>query len=199
MVCNVRFSNRESKLGHNDHEILYCKKECYTIMSAEGEFDRVFAITSFIISVGLAISFWLSQVWGSRQHQKYIKQSISNNIKDLIEIVEKLYSKADSTYSDNQAKNAYEYFSRKINRMELLRINVDNLLTQLKKDDKYKQKIKSILEIESWLLDTYNNPTIDDTNKFYLWKTNTGELMTQTQNIVNIATELKIKKPITIS
>ncbi|MEX2192161.1 MAG: hypothetical protein WD717_02100 [Nitrosarchaeum sp.] len=168
-------------------------------MSAEGEFDRVFAITSFIISVGLAISFWLSQVWGSRQHQKYIKQSISNNIKDLIEIVEKLYSKADSTYSDNQAKNAYEYFSRKINRMELLRINVDNLLTQLKKDDKYKQKIKSILEIESWLLDTYNNPTIDDTNKFYLWKTNTGELMTQTQNIVNIATELKIKKPITIS
>lgn len=163
------------------------------------EYDQWLSSISLAISVGIGLAFGLTQWSTRRKHQQYIKKTINNNIRDLVRIIEILNNKTDNTYEDNQVmKNVYIYFSRKVDRLRLLRLNVENLLTQLTGNDEYKQEITAILNIESWMMETFDR-TMDDEKKYYLWKRNSEKLMNKTRSIVTIATKLKIITPVVVS
>jgi len=158
-----------------------------------------FPVFSFIISLGVAISFWLSDWYKTNQHQKYLKTTVNNNIQQLIKILESIYVQAEKIEDDDQkAKNLSYYFLRQVNRIELIRINVENYLVQISKNTQYKIEIRKILDIENWLLETYDRPDVSNEEKFFIWKEDVGILRINTKKAVELATELKIIEPITV-
>ena len=168
-------------------------------MDENGFITFWFPIISFIISLVVAVSFWGSDLYKTRQHQGYLKTTVNNNIQELVQILEYVYSRAEEIEDDDQkARNLSYYFLRQVNRIELLRINVENYLVQIQKNTQYKKEIRKIIDVENWLLETYNRPDISNEEKYFLWKEDVGVLRTNTRKAVKLATKLKIINPITI-
>jgi len=158
-----------------------------------------FPILLSVTSIGLALFFWAFDWCKTRQHQSYLKTTINNNISDLIKILESIYVQADMIEDDDQkAKNLSYYFTRQVNRIELIRLNVENYLVQIDKNINYKSNIRKIIDVENWLLETYNRPDISNDDKFYIWKEDIGVLKRKTSTAVGLANNLKITEPLTV-
>lgn len=151
-------------------------------------------LITFVVSIVFGFLLWLFNFMRDRDHQKYLKKIIENNTRDLIQIINKISADVELINdNDENAKRLAQYFSRKIGRLELLRVNVENQLTQLKdKDEKYKKNIRKILESENIILETYDRIDIPDESRFHLWKKDPKILQENVEKILNIASELKI-------
>ena len=155
---------------------------------------QIFPIIAFMASVGFGLYVFFSRRQDEKKHQRYIKKIIDNNIRELVDITSMIHARSENVHdSDAEAKLLELYFSRQVRRLELLRLNVENQLPQLADENNYTKNIKTIIEIQSWLIEKYNDPTITKENRFYLWKDRgSSELTDKTRNLVNIATKLNI-------
>ena len=157
---------------------------------------------TFIPSLLFGLYVFLSRICDERKHQRYIRQTIDNNIRELVTVTNTIHSRAEEVYdSDAKAKMLDVYFSRHVRRLELLRLNVENMLPQLANESGYTKQVKEVLEIQSWLIEKYDDPTVAKEMRFHLWKEDHhgGELTHKTQNLASIATKLNIISPATIT
>ena len=158
-----------------------------------------FPVILSVTCIGLALSFWIVDGYKIRQHQGYLKTIINHNISDLVKILESIYVRADMIENDDQkAKELFYYFARQTSRIELIRLNVENYLVQITKNTNYKLEIHKIIDVENWLLKTYNRLDISNDYKFYIWKEDIGMLKHKTKIVVNTANSLKITKPLIV-
>lgn len=137
-----------------------------------------------------------------KKHQQYVKKVIDNNIRDLVKITRTIHSKSENVYNSDEAAMMLEsYFTRHVRRLELLRLNIENNLPQLTDESSYTNSVVKMLEIESWLVDKFDDPTVSKNKRFYLWKecSENSELTNKTRDLVNIATKLNIEKPVSIT
>ena len=169
-------------------------------MITEEHILRWFPIFTFAASLGFGLYVFLSRRDDEKKHQQYIRQTIDNNIRELVTITNTIHARSEEVYDSNaKAKLLESYFSRQVRRLELLRLNVENKLPQLANKYEYTKNVKQILEIQSWLIEKYDDPTVAKERRFYLWKEDHsgGELTDKTQNLVDIATKMNIIKPVT--
>ena len=158
-------------------------------------------IISFAASFGFGLYIFFNRRRDEKKHQTYIKKTINNNVLEFVKITSVIHTKSENVHdSDEQAMLLESYFSRHIRRLELLRLNIENKLPQLVDNSDYTNDVKHILDIQSWLVEKYDDPTIPKDKRFYLWKDDySGELTTKTRNLLNIAQKMNIEKPTTIT
>ena len=83
-------------------------------------------------------------------------------------------------------------------RPEAQRLSVEGYLPELNQDGKYVQEVRRILEVESWLIDRYHDPTIPDGRRFRLWNSGTAGLEQKTRNAAGAASALGIVERVAI-
>ena len=155
-----------------------------------------------LASIGFGIYVWLSRRSDEKKRQLYVKKVIDNNVRELIKITSTINSKSmDMHDSDEKAMMLEVYFTRHVRRLEMLRLNIENNLTQLPDKDNYTTGVARIIEIESWLVEKFDDPTVPKNIRFHLWKEcgENNELENKTQDLIDIAAKLQIRRPITIS
>lgn len=114
-------------------------------------------------------------------------------------ILESLYVRAEGAErGEREAKVACAYFARHTRRLEALRLSVENLLPWVDRDYGYAGTVRRILEVESWLIDRYHDPTVPEGARFNLWTAGASVLREKTGAAVKAATSLNIVKPVTI-
>lgn len=159
--------------------------------------NTVFPIASLAISIGVGVSFWLSDQFKESKHQKNIKNIINSNVEQLCSICNRLYVDVDEIAGNTgqdmeKAKQLSQYFNRNMVRLEMLRLNIENQLVLLKGDDNYTTQIKNILKDEDWIIEKCNRPDIPEHYKLSLWKENRDDLQKKTHDVIDIAKSLKI-------
>ncbi len=155
-----------------------------------------------LFSVGFGLYVWWSRRSDENKRQRYVKKTINNNVRELIKITSTINSKSmDMHDSDEKAMMLELYFTRHVRRLELLRLNIENNLTQLPDEDNYTTGVAQIIEIESWLVEKFDDPAVLKNSRSHMWKKygENNELENKTRNLIDIATKLKIRRPITIS
>lgn len=149
--------------------------------------------------VGAAITgfVWCVNLLNKRNREKHIKNAVTNSVLDLVDIFENIYLRADKVEEDDyEAEIASEYFSRNTLRMEMLRMNVENLMVQLDPNDDFAKKIKTILGVEAWFMDRYNDHTASHTRRVSLWKTGGGKLESQIRKVIKTVQDIKTPDPV---
>jgi len=159
-----------------------------------------FAIFSFLISIGLAISFFVSNLVRDWLHQKTIKNIIKNNILQLTKIYDRIYVDVDEITGvgesdQNRASEIALYFERKHTRIEMIRMNIANQLAHISNDKSYHKSVNEILEDLDIIMEKCYNPKLQLKYQLAIWQDNKDLIQSTTKNTVNIAKEkLKIIK-----
>lgn len=168
-------------------------------MSAEST-SNFFAIISFVISIGLAISFFVSNLIKDWLYHKKVKNIIKNNILQLTKIYDRIYVDVDEITGirESDQRRISEivlYFARKHTRIEMIRINIENQLAHLTKKDAYHDSVDEILEDLDTIMEKCYNPKLPLKYQLAVWQNNNDLIKATTKNTVNVATkQLKIIK-----
>ena len=157
------------------------------------------AMASMAASIGVAATFWVLHTGQEKRRERLAKRAIGNHVADLVRTLESLYARAEGAErGEREAKAACAYFARHTRRLEALRLSVENLLPWVDRDDGYAGTVRRILEVESWLIDKYHDPTVPEGARFNLWTSGASVLREKTGAAVKAATSLNIVKPVTI-
>ena len=145
-------------------------------------------LISVVYVLGIYV-FWKGQLI----REKYIQKTINEKVQELTEIISIIYERSENVHdSDAEAHLLEQYFSRQIRRITLLSLHIENQLYRLGENNDYEKDIKTVLKIALWLLEKYDDPTITNKSRFYLWKDRgSSELTDKTIVIVDIAKKLK--------
>ena len=156
-------------------------------------------IVSMVASVVMTVTFWVLRSSQEKRRERHVRRAIANHVADLVRILESLYSRAEGAErGEREAKVACAYFAKNTQRLEALRLSVENLLPELDQNDRYVGTVRRILNVESWLIDRYHDPTVPEGARFNLWTSGTSALGEKTRVAVEAATSLNIVKPVTI-
>ena len=154
---------------------------------------------SLVVCTAMTMSFWLLRNSQEKRRERRVKSVIGIHVSDLVDIVENIYNRAEKAeQGEREAKMACAYFARRTHRLEALRLSVENLLPELDQDAKYAGHVRKILEVESWLIDRYHDPTIPDEKRFHLWRSGGAGLEQKAGDAVKAATSLGVIVPVTI-
>lgn len=156
-------------------------------------------VVSMAASIAMTVTFWALRNSQEKRRARHVRRAIGNHVADLVRILESLYSRAEGAErGEREAKVACAYFAKNTQRLEALRLSVENLLPELDQNDKYVGTVRRILDVESWLIDRYHDPTVPEGARFNLWMSGASSLREKTRAAVKAATSLNIVKPITI-
>ena len=156
-------------------------------------------VASMAASVVMTVTFWVLRGSQEKRRERHVRRAISNHVADLVRILEGLYGRAEGAErGEREAKAACAYFARHAQRLEALRLSVENLLPELDQNDRYVGTVRRILDVETWLIDRYHDPTVPEGARFNLWTSGAHTLGEKTRAAVEAATSLSIVKPVTI-
>ncbi len=155
-------------------------------------FENNFALFSFITSILLASCFFLSGLIRNYHYKQNVKNIIGNNILYLIKIFNRIHSDAtqlDGNPETNQhrAEELSMYFEQKHTRIQMIRLNIENQLTHIAKNDSYHKNITKILEDIDMLLETCYNPKLPLKYQLSVWKDNQERILDTTRNTIDVA------------
>lgn len=153
-----------------------------------------FAMTSFVISILLAIAFFLSNVIRNFQHQRMVKKIIENNILQLTKIYNRLYADVGEingiSESDQQRVSEITlYFERKHTRIEMIRMNVENQLAHITKINSYYRSVNEILDDLDIIMEKCYNPKLPLKYQLSTWQDNRDIIQSTTRNTITVARE----------
>ena len=148
-------------------------------------------VLTVVVGAVIAVCVWCADLRVKRNRKNHIKKAIIGNMRDLADIFENINLRAERVEEDDyDAEIASAYFSRKTVRMEMLRINVENMLVQLEPGDDFVKKARAVLEFEAWLMDTYNDQTSSPARRVNLWKADGGELEVRVRKAIKVVQTL---------
>lgn len=134
-----------------------------------------------------------------RSRGRHARRAADNHVRAFIQILENVCNRAEKADRGvMEARAACTYFEKNVHRIELLRMNVENLLPKLDQDAKYAESVRRILDVAIWLVDTYHDPTLPADKRFYLWTSGAGLLESKTRTALREATSINIVKPLVI-
>lgn len=158
-----------------------------------------FSIISMAIGGVMTFTFWKLRRSQEQARERHVRQAVDNHVRAFIEIVENVYSRAGKAeHGEREAKTACAYFEKSLYRIESLRASVENLLPELDQDDVYVKSVRRILGVESWLVDTYHDPTMPEDMRICLWTSGAGALESKAREAVKEAMSLNIVKPVVV-
>ena len=163
------------------------------------EYTPYISVVSILVCAFMTASFW--HLWGGRERrrERNVRRAIGAHLSDLVDMLEDIYNWAEKAErGEREARVACAYFAKRVHRLEALRLSIESLLPELDRDDKYAVESRRILEVEAWLVEQYNDPTIPDDRRFHLWRSGGAELEQKTRDAVSAATSLGIAEPVTI-
>ena len=168
-----------------------------------GVLEGLSPIAPFItLGVGAWITFVLhrSRAKDKKGRDDALKLAVSNNVRDLVEIFEGINSRAEKITDGGlpEAERASEYFGRKLNRMELIRINAGTLLAHLDPKDEFARGANVILGVGAWMADAYHDPARSEADRLHAWESTNLDLERQVRKAVEAAQDLGIIKPIVV-
>ena len=163
------------------------------------EYTPYLSLVSIAFGAAMTVSFWYLRNSQEKKRERHVRSAIGNHVSNLVDILENVYNRAEKAeQGDREAKVACAYFAKYVHRLEALRLSVENLLPELDQDAKYVREVRKILEVESWLIDRYHDPTIPDGKRFHLWNSGVAGLEQKTRNAVDAASSLGIVEHVTI-
>ena len=134
-----------------------------------------------------------------RERERAMRGVISHNIVELTNIFENINNRADKLTDDEHgAESVSNYFMRNQYRMELLRLNIENTMAHLNPKDNFTKRIKAILDVERWLVETYHDPTHNRNTRLQTWMDTNLDLEKQVGVAIRTAHDLDIIKPVVI-
>ena len=152
-----------------------------------------------LLTLGILFGFMLlvlytKSVNKENRTQIYIKESINKDLLEFIDIISALHSKSKNV-NDNETE-AYaikEYFDDRKRTLKWLQHTIKEQL-EFTTNIKYINDIKSIISIEYWLVRKYDNITMPEKNKHWLWiDTGNSEFQERVGDILKIALKNGIK------
>lgn len=161
--------------------------------------EQLFGFFSFVISVGLGIAFFASDRYKNYKYKQNVKNIIGNNILYLVKIFNRIHSdveELDENYETNQrkAEEMAMYFEQKHTRIQMIRLNIENQLTHIAKDDVYQKNISEILEDIDVLLEICYNPKLPLKYQLSIWGDKQERILDTTKNTIDVARDnLKIE------
>lgn len=160
-------------------------------------------ITSVMLSV-LVIFIFIACFGGvsiKSSKQKELKKDIDHDVKELIDMINTIHARSTEIYDDKaEAITMDAFFTKQIRRLEILRNTIQIKTGFLYNNEDYKDDIEKILEVQLWLLEKYDDPTVPKDKRHYIWlkEAESSELQNKTKTVIDIATKLKINEPVTI-
>lgn len=163
------------------------------------EYAPYLSLASAAFGAAMTASFWHLRGSQERKRERHVRSAIGNHVSDLVDILENVYNRAEKAeQGEREARVACAYFTKYVHRLEALRLSVENLLPELDQDTEYAREVRRILEVESWLIDRYHDPTIPDGKRFHLWSSGAADLEEKARDAVDAASSLGIVAPVTI-
>ncbi len=162
-------------------------------------FDKNFALFSFVISICLASLFFISGSYRNYRYEKNVKKIIGNNILQLVKIFNRIYSDVEELNGnmesdERKASEMALYFEQKHTRIEMIRLNIENHLTNIAKDVSYHKNVSEILEDTDIILEICYNPKLPLKYQLSIWQNRQNTIQSATRNTIDVARDqLKIE------
>lgn len=128
-----------------------------------------------------------------------MKKIIGNNILQLVRIFNRIHSDVEelngnAESDENKVSEIALYFEQKHTRIEMIRLNIENHLTNIAEDDSYHKNVSDILEDMDVILETCYNPKLPLKYQLSIWRKNQETIESVTRNTIDVARDqLKIE------